>query len=129
MSQLSIATIGHSNRSIEEMLELLTGAKVQTVIDCRSRPRSRWRQFNASILEEYLHEVGIAYEWRGNNIGGLEGNISSASTIDEVAQRTINGERIALMCSEGNPDQCHRGTWLAPEIEKRNIGVVHLLYR
>jgi hypothetical protein len=68
------------------------------------------------------------YEFRGNNLGGLGENDFFDETLDEVAKRAFDGERIALMCSEGKPQECHRGTILAPELEKRHLSIKHLLY-
>lgn len=122
-----VFTIGHSNVSIEVFLELLKSASVQTVIDCRSKPNSRWRQFCHSALARHLVYADIFYEWRGNNIGGLGGNVEYQATLTEIADRATR-ERIAIMCSEGKPEQCHRGTDLTPELEKRSVSVEHLRY-
>jgi uncharacterized protein (DUF488 family) len=120
-------TVGHSNVSIDTFLALLQSANIQTVIDCRSKPQSRWRQFGHSALARHLVYAGIFYEWRGDNIGGLSGNVNYQATLTEIADRA-GRERIAIMCSEGKPEQCHRGTALTPELEKRGIEVVHLRY-
>lgn len=122
-----VYTIGHSNVSFDTFLALLQTADIRTVIDCRSKPNSRWRQFAHTNLARHLVYVDIFYEWRGNNIGGLEGNVNYQATLTEIADRASR-EVIAIMCSEGTPEQCHRGTDLAPELEKRGIEVVHLRY-
>jgi uncharacterized protein (DUF488 family) len=124
-----IASIGHSNVSFERLLELLKEANIQTVIDCRTKPSSRWRQFNHSQLAASLLRADISYEWRGSNIGGLGENVYFDETLDELAERAVKGERLALLCSEGKPEQCHRGTILTPELENRGIKVEHLLYK
>ena len=121
-------TLGHSNKDIGEFLKLLTGANIQTVVDCRSKPRSRWYQFNQTMINSYLEAKGILYEFRGGNLGGLSGNVYFDETLDELRARAVGGERIALMCSEGDPKKCHRGTVLAPELNNRGIKVEHLLY-
>jgi uncharacterized protein (DUF488 family) len=122
-----VFTIGHSNVSIEVFLELLSTANIQTVIDCRSKPSSRWRQFCHSALARHLVYADIFYEWRGSNIGGLGKNVGYQATLTEIADRATR-ERIAIMCSEGKPEQCHRGTDLAPELEKRGVVIEHLRY-
>jgi len=123
----TIFTIGHSNVGIDVFLELLQSADIQTVIDCRTKPMSRWRQYWHSPLARKLMYADIFYEWRGKNIGGLGENVDYDDTLSEIANRA-HKERIALMCSEGNPEDCHRATDLAPELEKRGIRVVHLRY-
>jgi uncharacterized protein (DUF488 family) len=124
----TIASVGHSNVSFEKLLELLVSANLQTIIDCRTKPFSRWRQFNHSQLAASLLRANISYEWRGSNIGGLAGNVYFDETLDELAERAAKGERLALLCSEGKPEQCHRGTILTPELESRGVVVQHLLY-
>lgn len=127
-SSPTVWSIGHSNKDIGEFLRLLMTANVQTVIDCRSKPRSRWYQYNQTMLLRYLEEKGITYEFRGGNLGGLSGNVYFDETLDEVRARAVGGERIALMCSEGEPKNCHRGSVLTPELNNRGIRVEHLLY-
>ena len=128
-SEPTVWTLGHSNKHIDEFLELLTEANIQTVIDCRSKPRSRWYQFNQSTLQTYLEQTGIVYEFRGQNLGGLSGNVFFDKTLDEIKHRSFHGERMALMCSEGDPQNCHRGTELAPELNNRGVLVEHLVYQ
>lgn len=122
-----VYTIGHSNVSIDVFLALLQSAKIQTVIDCRSKPQSRWRQYGHSALARHLVYRDIFYEWRGQNIGGFGENVNYQQSLHEIADRASR-ERIAIMCSESKPEDCHRGTDLAPELEKRGIQVVHLRY-
>jgi uncharacterized protein (DUF488 family) len=98
------------------------------VIDCRTKPRSRWPQFNANRLAAYLTEAGIIYEFRGNNLGGLSGNVDFDKTLNELAKRAKNGERLVLLCSEGKPQDCHRGTILTPKLVSLGVTVEHLLY-
>jgi len=124
----TIYSAGHSNVSIDRLIELLKSANIKTVVDCRTKPYSRWRQFNHSQLATSLLQADISYEWRGENIGGLGNNVDFEATLDELAKRAESGERLALLCSEGKPGDCHRGTILTPELEKRGITIEHLLY-
>jgi uncharacterized protein (DUF488 family) len=56
-------TIGHSTRSIDEFVALLTSADVKLVVDVRTVPRSRANpQFNRDILPSSLASHGVAYE-------------------------------------------------------------------
>jgi len=128
LSQSVIWTVGHSNRPVQELLTLLHNADIQTVIDCRSKPKSRWPQFNSAQLALSLVHEHIRYEPRGKNIGGFGGNVQFDETLDELTERAKSGERLALLCSEGKPQDCHRGTILTPELEKRGVKIEHLLY-
>ncbi len=123
-----IWTVGHSNKSYAALAELLKSAHIETVIDCRTKPYSRWPQFSGTRLAALLADDGIAYEFRGTNIGGLGANVFFDKTLDELKERAELGEHIALLCSEGKPKDCHRGTILTPELVQRGINVEDLLY-
>ena len=87
-----IWTIGHSNKDISNLLKLLESAGIQTVIDCRSKSKSRWVQFNAAELALSLAHEHIKYEPRGKNIGGFGENVSFDDTLDELAKRAEHGD-------------------------------------
>jgi uncharacterized protein (DUF488 family) len=74
---LPFFTIGHSNRSLEEFVALLTGGEIDLVADIRTVPRSRTNpQFNKDTLPETLAPFGIAYEHVAA-LGGLRGKTRS----------------------------------------------------
>jgi uncharacterized protein (DUF488 family) len=123
-----IWSVGHSNRPIKDLLGLLHSADIHVVIDCRTSPKSRWPQYNQQRLSATLHDAGIKYEWRGSNIGGHAPNVYFNETLRELVKRAGNGEQIALLCSEGKPEDCHRSTFIAPVLEELGVHVDHLLY-
>jgi uncharacterized protein (DUF488 family) len=60
----TLFTIGHSTRSLDELIEALRAHGVERLVDIRSFPRSRkWPQFNRDNLERELPNVGIEYLW------------------------------------------------------------------
>jgi len=60
---MPIFTVGHSTRSVEELIAMLAGNDVDLVCDVRSYPRSRRHpQFNAENLPTDLAAAGIGYE-------------------------------------------------------------------
>jgi uncharacterized protein (DUF488 family) len=66
-------TIGHSTRSIDEFVDLLSKAEVRLVVDVRTIPRSRTNpQYNSEALAEALCESRIDYEHIAA-LGGLRG--------------------------------------------------------
>jgi uncharacterized protein (DUF488 family) len=66
-------TIGHSTRSIAELVDLVRSAEVRLVVDVRAVPRSRTNpQYNSDILPETLSESQIAYRHIAA-LGGLRG--------------------------------------------------------
>jgi len=58
-----IYTLGHSNMSLDELVQLVQPRGISTIIDIRSHPTSKWEQFRKENLEKSLPEHGIAYEW------------------------------------------------------------------
>jgi uncharacterized protein (DUF488 family) len=123
-----IYTIGHSNFEIEKLIVWLHAYKINTIIDVRTRPHSRYcPHFNKDTLSKHLERFGVAYEFRGNNLGGLGENVNYDETIKELAKRCVT-ERIALMCSEKDYLKCHRHLTLEPDICSLGIDVKHIDY-
>jgi uncharacterized protein (DUF488 family) len=66
-------TVGHSTRSIDEFVDLLSKAEVRLIVDVRTIPRSRTNpQYNSEALAEVLRESRIDYEHIAS-LGGLRG--------------------------------------------------------
>ena len=106
-------TLGHSNHSAEDFIALLERHHIRAVVDVRSAPYSRFNpHFSREKLRALIRAEGIDYFWAGKELGG-RGKIPVTSAaflgrinqIAEMAGRT----RVALMCSEGDPADCHRG--------------------
>lgn len=71
-------TIGHSTRSLDELVALLHENEVQTLVDVRRIPRSRTNpQFDRPALEAALPARGIAYV-HDLRLGGRRGRASGA---------------------------------------------------
>ena len=57
-------TIGHSTRTIEDLIGALRAHQIQTLVDIRAFPMSRrLPQFNRESLEQTLPAAGIRYVW------------------------------------------------------------------
>lgn len=66
-----IRTIGHSTRTLDELVAVLQGHKIETLADVRSFPASRRHpHFNRENLETTLPQAGIRYHWLGKTLGG-----------------------------------------------------------
>ena len=64
-------TLGHSTRSLEELLEILRAHGVRRLVDVRSIPRSRHNpQFNRDSLSRFLRNRRIGYRHM-KSLGGL----------------------------------------------------------
>jgi uncharacterized protein (DUF488 family) len=60
----TLYTIGHSTRSIEELIDVLKAHEIQALVDIRAFPMSRrLPQFNRDSLEQTLPAAAIRYVW------------------------------------------------------------------
>jgi uncharacterized protein (DUF488 family) len=139
-----IWTVGHSNHPIGRFLELLGGAGIQCVADVRSVPFSRrFPQFSQKALTAPLQDSGIAYWFLGDALGArpkdpgcyVDGKVSYARIAATAAfERAIDAlieksaaARIALMCAEKEPLDCHRTILVGRELAARGIALAHIL--
>jgi uncharacterized protein (DUF488 family) len=131
MDEPRILTIGHSNHPIERFIALVQGAGVSAVAEVRSFPVSRYApQFNKDALAKSLEEKAIAYLYCGKELGGRARERSSTPEsfregLDRVIAESAR-HRIALMCAERDPLDCHR-LLLARALVERGLPVGHIL--
>jgi uncharacterized protein (DUF488 family) len=72
-------TIGHSTRTIEDLIAPLHAHQIQTVVDIRAFPMSRrLPQFNRDALQASLPGAGIRYVWM-KGLGGYRKKIFAES--------------------------------------------------
>lgn len=122
-------SIGHSSRAFSEFLKKLQEKEIDTLVDVRSRPMSRWcPQYNLKSLSEALGEANITYIFKGKNLGGKDENIDYEETMDELVRMVKDGKRVCVMCSEADFKKCHRHEMLEPSFIERGIIVEHILY-
>jgi uncharacterized protein (DUF488 family) len=75
----TLYTIGHSTRSIDELVEALQAHSIATLVDIRSFPVSRrLPHFNREALEKSLPAAGIQYVWM-KDLGGRRKKIREDS--------------------------------------------------
>jgi uncharacterized protein (DUF488 family) len=138
-----VFTIGHSNHAIEAFVALLRLHVVTAVGDVRSAPYSRYNpQFNRENLAESLRAAGISYVFLGAELGARRENPAcyedgrvKFDRVAETAQfrggleRVSKGAeefRLALMCAEKEPLECHRTILVSRHVEELGIGVTHI---
>lgn len=141
---LTVYTIGHSNHDVASFVALLREAGVTAVADVRSAPYSRRHpQFNKHDIEASLRVAGIAYVFLGDRLGARprgrgcyrDGRadyrlIAETEAFREGSRRVEEGAeryRIALMCAEREPLDCHRTVLVARHLQRRGVRVVHIL--
>ena len=139
----TVLTIGHSTHAIEAFIALLRRHHVSAVADVRSAPYSRFNpQFNREPLTESLEAEGIRYVYLGHELGGRSDDPACCEDgrvrYDRVAEtesfrsgldRVVDGAaryRIALMCAEKEPLDCHRTLLVARALEDQGVDVAHI---
>lgn len=144
----SIWTIGHSTRTLEELLELLHSFQVDVVVDVRSYPGSRrYPHFNKDALEISLPENGIQYlnfkglggrrkarpdtvntSWRNDAFRGYADYMDTTEFRDAVEELELTGGqyRTAYMCSEAVWWRCHR-SMISDYLKAQGWQVMHIL--
>jgi len=66
----TLYTIGHSTRTLDELIAVLHAHKIETLVDIRTFPMSRrLPHFNRESLEKALTAAGIHYLWM-KSLGG-----------------------------------------------------------
>jgi uncharacterized protein (DUF488 family) len=139
-----IFTIGHGDQELADLFCTLEKWDVGVLLDVRSYPSSaRFPQFNRSSLEGESKRRNIQYRWV-EALGGkprdrslwINEDTPDYKAIAEQPQfqdalarliETAKRHRVALMCSEGRPEQCHRALLLGPPLIERGARVRHLL--
>jgi uncharacterized protein (DUF488 family) len=148
----TLYTLGHSTRTLDELLTLLDDAGVRMLADIRRFPASRRHpQHNRGALAAELATRGIGYRWLGESLGGRRKatlpvekspnrawqveafrNYADAMTSPEFLAGVEELEALgraasaAYMCAEKPWWKCHRRI-LSDLLVARGWEVVHLI--
>lgn len=146
MAASTIYSIGHGNKKIEDFIKELDSFEIEYLLDIRSKPFSKWSpQFNKAPLEIELKKHGINYVYIGDQLGGLPDDSScydhNGKVVYDILKEkdyfkeglkrliTANEKKInlAIMCSEANPQECHRTKLIGQELLKNQISLNHIV--
>lgn len=140
-----VFTVGHSTHPIDTFLKLLDRHGISAICDVRSSPYSRFNpQFNKEALSKSLGEYGIKYVFFGKELGARsedpacyrDGRVQYGalartklfrSGIERVRLGVERGYKMALMCAEKDPLDCHRTVLVARNLEREGFNVSHIL--
>ena len=138
-----IYTIGHSSHEIEKFIQLLKGQDIAAVYDVRSKPSSKYvPQFNRASIKQSLKNAGIGYVYLGKELGPFSKDpkccVNGVVQYKLLAQTKAFGKglsqikkgvevhRLALMCAEKEPAQCHRMILVCRHL-KKDYEISHIL--
>ncbi len=146
--RMTIWTVGHSTRPIEELVGLLREHDITQLVDIRTVPGSRRNpQYSQNALESSLPERGVRYVYL-KELGGLRKGVPESvngawrnasfrgyadymqtpefgAAVDDLVD--LAGERrTAIMCAEAVPWRCHRSL-VADALVVRGVQVVDIM--
>jgi uncharacterized protein (DUF488 family) len=144
VKDLTVFTIGHSTHSYEHFLSLLREDGINAIADVRTTPFSRhFPHFNGETLRSELKKDGISYVFLGKELGGRPSGrnfycdgvadyekMARTETFATGIKRVIEGAkkfRVALMCSEHDPLDCHRCLLVGRALSGEGVKLIHVL--
>jgi uncharacterized protein (DUF488 family) len=150
---MKIFTIGHSVSTLDAIGDILKAEGIELVVDVRSKPRSqRMPHFDRNPLETFLTMNDIRYRFLGDKLGGMpqdremierwrQGHLDPLIVahlrttepwqegIAELVQliKSRGGTNVCILCSEGDPNECHRKAVALDAAEcLSDLEIVHL---
>jgi len=145
VSSPPLYTIGYGARDIDAFLAALRRYDIAYLLDVRSKPYSRYKpDFSRERLEEHVRAAGIRYVYMGDALGGLPADRSCYDDNNKVDYAKVNerefyqtgierlvkaqaqGLAVAVMCSEGKPENCHRTKLIGKTLAARGLPVAHI---
>lgn len=144
---MTIYTIGHSTRSLDELLEILKVYNIEQLVDVRSVPRSRHTpQFNSDNMSGELPKSSINYihlaslgglrhaskdsinlGWHNASFRGYADYMQTkdfANGLDELLE-LARQKTTCIMCAEAVPWRCHR-SMIGDAISVHDIPVIDI---
>lgn len=139
-----IYTVGYGARSVDELFALLRAHALRYLLDVRSAPYSKFKpEFSRDALATAARTAGLEYRFLGDQLGGQPDDprcYQDGKVIYEAVARTpayregiarleqarARGLRVALMCSEGKPELCHRSKLIGETLTAEGIPVLHI---
>ena len=139
-----VFTIGHSTHPMQDFVSLLNRYNITAVADVRSHPYSRYNpQYNQKKIKDYLREYGIKYVFLGEELGARSQDpncyedgkvqfdrLSQTELFQKGIERIVTGVKkykIALMCAEKDPIDCHRTILVSRRLSEEGLKVNHIL--
>ncbi len=138
-----IFTLGHSNRTLEEFLDLLKRHDIDAVADVRSQPYGRLDHFNREVLAAALKAARIEYIFLGKELGARrdeqECYVGGKAVYEKIAElrvfkeglscltRRAQSSRLAILCAEKEPLDGHRTILICRHLKDSELCIRHIL--
>lgn len=143
---MEIYTIGHSNYTMERLIDMLEYYNINCVVDIRGTPYSKYNiQFDKETIRYTLTNAGFVYIYMGKELADKRirknsYNNEGYSNFEEVikeeefkrgVERLKNGcekgYKIILLGAMQDPIRCHRSILVGRELVKNDFDVKHIL--
>ena len=143
---MEIYTIGHSNYTVERLIDMLRHYNINCVVDIRGTPYSKYNiQFDKDTIKYTLTKAGFVYIYMGEELAAkrvrkVSYNSEGYSDFKEVINEEefirgierlktgySKGYKIELLGAMQDPIRCHRSILVGRYLRDNNINVKHIL--
>jgi len=143
---MDIYTIGHSNYPVEKLIEMLKHYNINTVVDIRGTPYSKYNvQYNKETIANTLKEEGFLYIYMAKEFAAQRESKSSYNKegysdfekviiekeflkgIERLKVGCEKGYNIALLGAMQDPLRCHRSILVGRALREHGFNVKHIL--
>jgi uncharacterized protein (DUF488 family) len=147
-TDMTIFTIGHSTRPIDEFINILKALDIKLVADVRTIPKSRHNpQFNGDALAKSLKESGLDYvhmtrlgglrhpmknshnrAWKNDSFRGFADYMQTEDFEIGLAEllEKAQKQQTVVLCAEAVPWHCHRSL-IGDALLVRGVKVVDII--
>ncbi|MBY0757011.1 DUF488 domain-containing protein [Clostridium sardiniense] len=143
---MDIFTIGHSNYSIDRLIEMLRHFNINCVVDIRGTPYSKYNvQFDKETIRYSLTKAGFIYIYMAKELAAKRLNKISYNNegyadfekviheddfkkgIERLKDGCRKGYKIAILGAMQDPIRCHRSILVGRALREYGFNVRHIL--
>ena len=143
---MEIYTIGHSNYTIERLIDMLRHYNINCVVDIRGTPYSKYNvQFDKETIRYTLSKAGFIYIYMAKELAAKRINKESYNEegysdfekvikekeflegIERLKNGCNKGYNIVLLGAMQEPIRCHRSILVGKALRKHGFNVKHIL--
>lgn len=143
---MEIYTIGHSNYTVEKLIDMLRHYNINCVVDIRGTPYSKYNvQFDKETIRYTLSKAGFIYIYMAKELAAKRINKQSYNDegysdfekvinekeflegIERLKNGCNKGYKIALLGAMQEPIRCHRSILVGKALRKAGFDVKHIL--
>ncbi|MBX9687629.1 MAG: DUF488 domain-containing protein [Candidatus Obscuribacterales bacterium] len=141
---IRLLTVGHSIYPMLDFIELIRLHGIEVIVDVRSNPYSRYAtHFHGPLLKKSLAEKHLKYVFLGAELGGKPkeqefydqdghlnyerlANSTKFKTGMDRLEKGLSLYRVAIMCGEEDPGNCHRHLLISKVAIQKGYKVSHI---